>query len=226
MVAFSLGQKIRQSQTYTENGVRIPVTHISTNHCYVVDIKWPKSNGYFAITLGFGLIKNVRPSVKGQLKKAGIETPLRFLREIRLDAIPGIDASPVEEEGKKGISLGEKKIYIGEQIKSSSLFKKGDLVIVSGISKGKGFQGVVKRHGFAGGPKTHGQSDRWRAPGSIGQTTTPGRVYRGKRMAGRMGGDKVTIKNLEVIDATDDSLVVKGLIPGARGGLLEVRSIS
>ena len=118
----------------------------------------------------------------------------------------------------------EHKIKVGDEIKPTLFFKKGDLIDISGISKGKGFQGVVKRHGFAGGPRTHGQSDRERAPGSIGQTTTPGRVFKGKRMAGRMGGKRATVKKLQIVDVNDDGLVVKGLVPGAIGGLLEVRS--
>ena len=104
------------------------------------------------------------------------------------------------------------------------VFKEGDKVTVTGVSKGKGFQGGVKRHGFAGGPKTHGQSDRWRAPGSVGQTTTPGRVYKGKRMAGRMGNDTVTVKNLLVVGVAEDHLIVKGVIPGARTSLVTVVS--
>ncbi len=127
--------------------------------------------------------------------------------------------------GKKGIIFGETKIFIGDSIKPTVVFKKGDLVKVSGTSKGKGFQGVVKRHHFAGGPKTHGQSDRERAPGSIGSTTTPGRVYKGKRMAGRMGGERVTVRNLEIVEVKDDGIVVKGLVPGAKKGLLEIVSV-
>ena len=103
---------------------------------------------------------------------------------------------------------------IGSVIQPSSVFKPGDIIDVIGVSKGKGFAGVVKRHHFKGGPRTHGQSDRERAPGSIGQTTTPGRVYKGKRMAGRMGGDIVTIRNLQVVDVTDESLIIKGLVSG------------
>jgi len=102
-------------------------------------------------------------------------------------------------------------------------FKQGDKISVSGTSKGKGFQGVVRRHHFAGGSKTHGQSDRLRAPGSIGQTTTPGRVLKGKRMAGRMGGKRTTVKGLFVVDVLDKGLLIKGLVPGAKNGLLEIR---
>ena len=114
------------------------------------------------------------------------------------------------------------EVKVGDKIKASDLFLKGDKISVSGVSKGKGFSGVVKRWGFAGGPKTHGQSDRERAPGSIGQTTTPGRVYKGKRMAGKMGKETVTIKNLQVMNITETDLTVKGLVPGPRGTLVTI----
>lgn len=108
------------------------------------------------------------------------------------------------------------------EIKTKSELEAGDLVKVTGVSKGKGFAGVVKRWGFAGGPRTHGQSDRERAPGSIGQTTTPGRVYKGKKMAGRMGGGTVTLKNLEILEALEKSLLIKGLVPGGKGTKLSI----
>jgi len=109
-------------------------------------------------------------------------------------------------------------------VKPTMLFKKGDLVTVTGTSKGKGYQGVVKRHHFKGGPRTHGQSRGERAPGSIGMTTTPGRVFKGKRMAGRMGQDRVTVKNLMIIEVKEDGLLIKGLVPGYKTGLLEIRN--
>lgn len=132
------------------------------------------------------------------------------------------------------VALGKKKrefkaqnseLKAGDEVNVES-FKEGDLVKISGLSKGKGFQGVVKRHGFAGGPKTHGQKNRWRAPGSIG-STAPQRVYPGRRMAGRMGGDRVSLKNLEIAAVEKDKnlLMIKGAVPGARGGLLEIRKI-
>jgi large subunit ribosomal protein L3 len=117
-------------------------------------------------------------------------------------------------------SLGE-DIKIGDEIKSN-IFVVGDKVVVSGVSKGKGFAGVVKRHGFAGGPKTHGQSDRHRAPGSIGAGTTPGRVWKGKKMAGRMGQDKITLDAREIIDIKDNLLLLKGPIPGSKGDLIAI----
>jgi len=220
MSGFILGEKIKQEQFFEENGERIPVTHIRTSSCYLVDIKWPQKHGYFAVLLGFGQTKNIKKPVLGQLKKAGIKTPLRFFKEFRFESKGEI----IEKDGKKGIKIGEKEIFIGDQITPSLFFQKGNLVNITGQSKGKGFQGVVKRHHFKGGPRTHGQSDRERAPGSIGQTTTPGRVYKGKRMAGRMRGKRTTIKNLKVIEVKEEGLIVKGLVPGAGGGLLEIKN--
>ncbi len=117
---------------------------------------------------------------------------------------------------------------VGDIIKLGEVFKEGDTVNIIGISKGKGFAGVVKRHHFKGGPKTHGQSDRLRAPGSIGSTTIPGRVYKGKRMAGRLGGEKVTVKNLKIfkIDPEKNFLMVKGLVPGGRNTLLKITKVN
>jgi large subunit ribosomal protein L3 len=224
MSGFILGKKISQSQSFTEDGRRIPQTTIKTSPCYLIDIKTKDKHGYFALKLGTGTRKNIKKPVQGELKKVGINTPLSFLKELRLERY-GETINYIEEDGKKGIKIGEKKIFIGEEVTPDLLLNVGDLVDVSGVSKGKGFQGVVKRHHFAGGPRTHGQSDRERAPGSIGQTTTPGRVYKGKRMAGRMGGERVTVKNLPVIKIDKDQLVVKGLVPGAVNSWLEIKTI-
>lgn len=228
MSGFILGEKSDQSQIFDEEGNRMPTTMIKTSPCYLIDIKMPNKNGYFAVQLGFGNTKKIKKSVAGQFKKAGIKTPLRFLKEIRLEKKLNVKEEdlfvPFEEQGKKGFSIGKNKIFIGDEIKATMFFQKGDLVTVSGISKGRGFQGVVKRHGFAGGPRTHGQSDRERAPGSIGATTTPGRVLKGKKMAGRMGGKRVTIKGLKIIEVKDNSLLIKGLVPGAKRSLLEVKN--
>ncbi len=223
MAGFILGEKEDQKQIFTENGIRLPVTFIRTNPCFVVDIKTLDKNGYFSIKLGFKQTKKIKNSIQGEVKKAGIKTPLRFFKEFRLDKYMA-QVKPIEEDKKIGLQIGEKKIFIGDELKAVDIFKKGEKVDVSGKSKGKGFQGVVKRHGFKGGPKTHGQSDRWRAPGSIGQTTTPGRVYKGKRMAGRMGMERVTIKNLKIHDFTDSGILLVGLVPGAKKTLLEVKS--
>ncbi|MGB9707446.1 MAG: 50S ribosomal protein L3 [Microgenomates group bacterium] len=222
MMVFILGKKNSQSQTFNEKGERVPVTSIITSPCYLIDIKTPQRNGYFALKLGFGETKKIKKPVQGELTKAGIKTPLRFLKEFRLDKYKGVEL--IEEEGKRGIKIKDLKIFVGQQLKASDLFKKGEKVIVSGISKGKGFQGVVRRYGFSGGPRTHGQSDRERAPGSVGQTTTPGRIFKGKRMAGRMGGERVTIKNLPIVEVKENELIVKGLVPGAKEGLLEIKA--
>lgn len=114
---------------------------------------------------------------------------------------------------------------VGDVIKASDIFKPGDVINVTGISKGKGYAGGVKRYHFKGGPRTHGQSDRERAPGSIGSTTTPGRVYKGKRMAGRMGHERITVKNLQVVFVDDNNILVKGLVPGGRNTLLMLKKV-
>ncbi|OGK17917.1 50S ribosomal protein L3 [Candidatus Roizmanbacteria bacterium RIFCSPLOWO2_12_FULL_40_12] len=223
MSGFILGEKTDQSQRFTEDGDRIPVTFVRTNPCYLIGIKTKDKDGYQALKLGFGSVKNIKKPTAGELKKAGIEAPLHFLSEIRLDGYEG-QFEFIEENGKRGVKLGETTVYTGQEMKPSQLFQKGELVDVTGTSKGKGFQGVVKRHGFAGGPKTHGQSDRWRAPGSIGQSATPGRVYKGKKMAGRMGSATVTVRKLQVVETADDHIVLKGTLPGGKKGLLEVRT--
>ena len=223
MAAFILGEKSLQSQTYNEAGVRIPTTFIRTSPCYLVDVKNPTMVGYFALRLGFGETKNIKKPVEGELKKAGIKTPLRFLREFRLEDY-GDKVKLLEEDKKIGVQIGDVKIFVGEEIKPNILFKKDEFVQVTGTSKGKGYQGVVKRHHFKGGPRTHGQSLGERAPGSMGMTTTPGRVFKGKRMAGRMGNDRVCIKNLKIVEVKEDGLVIKGFVPGYKGALLEVKN--
>ena len=201
MINKFFGFKLGQTQKYTESGERIPVTMVKVEPMTVIS-PWQ---------FGFGIKKHINKPLAGLLKKAGIQKNLRFLREIR------------GEKGEEGIEKGE----AGSEIKITDVFKNGDKVSVTGISKGKGFAGVVKRHGFHGGPKTHGQSDRERAPGSIGQTTTPGRVYKGKRMAGKMGNERVTIKGLEVFDIDEEKkiLYIKGLVPGNKNGVLEIVKI-
>src|SRR3990167_4176260 len=219
-----LGEKNSQTQVFNAKGDRVPVTKINTHPCFLVDIKWPETTGTCAIQLGFGQTKNIAKSKVGQYNKAGIKTPLRHLKEIRFD--PENKKIQKIEDGKKVvIQIGEVKFFIGDEFKPSLLFKAGDIVKVSAKSKGKGFQGVVRRHKFAGGPRTHGQSDRERAPGSISSTTTPGRVLKGKRMAGKMGNVRVTVKNLKVVAADDKNLLVAGLVPGGTGSLLQINSV-
>jgi len=209
-----LGQKLSQTQVFTSDGMRIPVTEIVTGPCSVVQIKNTKHDGYWALQLGFGSrkAKNTPKPIGGHLKKTGQGNFLpRFLREVRLDLPQNQDQ--------------ELPFKVGEPVKVDQVLKVGDVVKVSGVTKAKGFQGGVKRHGFAGGPRTHGQSDRERAPGSIGQTTTPGRVYKGKRMAGHTGGVNFTVKGLKVvsIDPEKQLVQVKGLVPGRVKGLVLIQ---
>lgn len=213
MISSIIGTKIEQLYKFDESGKRIPVTRILTGPLHVVKVKTVAKDGYTALQLGLGVrrISTLTKPEIGHLKTAGMDTnPPRFLKEIRIN---------------NSINLGD--LQPGMEIKIEKVFAAGDIVQVTGISKGKGFQGVVRRHHFKGGPRTHGQSDRERAPGAIGQTTTPGRVYKGKRMAGRMGGDRVTIKNLKVIgiDVEKNILTVSGLVPGGRNSLLIIQKM-
>ena len=222
MVAFLLGKKSISSQQFDKSGDRIPTTFIDTTSCHLVSVATPEKRGYFSLKLGFCQAKNIKKPVKGELEKAGIKTPLRFLREFRLEDYK--EKTVLIKEGEKeGIQIGETKVFFGEVINPTLFLKSGDLITVTGISKGKGFQGGVKRHGFKGRSHTHGASRDERAPGSIGMTTTPGRVFKGKRMAGRMGNDRLTIKNIEVIEVKENGLLIKGLVAGAKDGLLEIR---
>jgi large subunit ribosomal protein L3 len=204
-----LGIKQIQTQMFTSKGERIPVTTIQAGPCWVTQIT--TGNTYQSLQVAFLDTKHVTKITEGKMKKAGLEKiKPRFLREIRV---------------KDTSDLGD--VSVGSQITVGDVFTVGDKIHVTGTSKGKGFAGVVKRHHFKGGPRTHGQSDRERAPGSIGMTTTPGRVFRGKRMAGRMGGERVTVKGLEVIgiDSEKNLLTVKGLVPGGKGGLLYIKKV-
>ncbi len=196
-----LGRKVGMTQVFDAQGTAIPVTVIEAGPCVVTQVKTPKRDGYAAVQLGFGVARRLNEPQRGHLM--GLP-PVRHLREIRI--------SPDE-----AVEVGQ-KVEVG-------IFKPGDRVDVTGISKGRGFAGVVRRHGFAGGPRTHGQSDRTRAPGAISSGTTPGRILKGKRMAGRMGGERVTVQNLEVIvaDPARNLLLVRGAVPGARNGLLLIR---
>jgi len=208
MMSAILGQKKDQKQKFFVDGTRIPVTEIFAPDTPVVAIKSFERDGYWAVQLGFGIKKHANKSLNGHIKGANLENAPLFLREIRLQDVKS-------EELPK----------IGESIKAIDVLKPGDIIEVTGMSKGKGFAGGVKRYHFKGGPRTHGQSDRERAPGSIGQTTTPGRVYKGKRMAGRMGNEQVTVKNLQVVAISDKQVLIKGLVPGIRNGLLTIRKI-
>jgi large subunit ribosomal protein L3 len=198
-----LGKKVGMTQFFGDTGEAIPVTVIEAGPCYVTQIKTEKRDGYEAIQLGFGEAKRLNKPQRGHLPK-GVPD-LRYSRELNVDDISAYE--------------------LGQKI-DASVFAVGDLVDVTGISKGKGFAGAMKRHGFGGGPITHGQSDRARAPGSIGSTSTPGRVFKGMRMAGHMGHERVTVQNLQVVlvDPERNLLAVKGAVPGAKGGLVTVKS--
>jgi len=209
MINTILGSKGVCSQTFVE-GFRIPVTKVAAGPCVVTQIKQMDRDGYWAIQLGFSSrkAKNTSKSLQGHLKETSKDQKYpRFLQEVKLDKEP--------------------EFKVGDVVNIADVFKKGDVIAVSGISKGKGFAGVVKKHNFRGGPRTHGQSDRERAPGSIGQTTTPGRVYKGKKMAGRMGGEMVTIKNLHVISVNADAgeMEISGQIPGTIGSIVRIKKI-
>jgi large subunit ribosomal protein L3 len=201
-----LGKKLNMSVRFDPEDQRIPVAQIEVGPCIVTQVKSQEKEGYLAVQLGFGQAKKTKKPILGHLKKAGPKILPRFLREVRVTNVQDLPK-------------------VGEEIKAGQIFSPGDIVKISGVSKGKGFTGVVKRWGFAGGPKSHGQSDRVRAPGSIGATTTPGRVYKGKKMAGRAGGEKVTVRGLKVMEVLADKniLVVKGSVPGPRNGLLLIQ---
>lgn len=200
-----LGQKKEQSQKFLENGARIPVTRIWVKGNVVAGVRTADKNHYSAIQLGFGSRKNATKARLGDTKGASLEQAPNFLKEVRIEA--------------------DTDLPIGTVINPSEILAEGDIINVTGVSKGKGYAGVVKRYGFKGGPRTHGQSDRERAPGSIGQTTTPGRVYKGKRMAGRMGNENVTIRNLMVVGVTEDEVLVKGLVPGGINTMVIVKKV-
>lgn len=212
MINAVLGIKGHMAQSFTPEGKRVAVTVVKTGQNVITQVKTVGKDGYQALQLGFGTrkIKNISKPVLGHIKKASTSagTGIRYLKEVR-------------------ITTGE-QVKKDDKITPQEIFKPGDFVRVTAVSKGKGFAGVVKRWRFAGGPKTHGQSDRERAPGAIGQGTTPGRVYKGKKMPGRMGTKKTTVKNLVVLAVNKEGsqLKLSGPVPGARGSLLLIRKVS
>jgi len=191
------------TQFFGETGEAIAVTAIEAGPCVVTQVKSKSKDGYNAVQLGFGKATRLNSPQTAHLKDL---EKVRYLHEFRAD-----DVSSVERGQKVSVEF----------------LKQGDKVNVIGFSKGKGFAGVVKRHHFAGGPKTHGQSDRHRHPGSIGSTTFPGRVLKGMRMAGHMGAGKVTLRNIEVVqaDSSRNLLLLKGAVPGANKGLLFIEKV-
>lgn len=202
MIQGLIGRKLGMTQVFDENGVVHPVTVVETGPCVVTQLRTMERDGYEAVQLGFGISKRLNKSELGHRRESGYNS--RGLREVKAD------------------SIGDHTV--GEVI-TAETFATGEIVDITGVSKGRGFQGGVKRHGFAGGPKTHGQSDRHRAPGSIGSSATPGRVFKGLKMAGQMGNVNVTVQNLEVVrvDAERNLLLIKGSVPGPRNGELLIR---
>ena len=201
MIEGLLGRKLGMIQLFDQAGHLRGATVIEAGPCLVTQIRTDETDGYRAIQLGFGTAKHINKPTRGHLGRQG---DLRYLREF------GVDEPDQHRVGER----------IGVEI-----FHDGDLVDVTGISKGRGFAGAVKRYGFAGGPKTHGQSDRHRAPGSIGAGTSPGRVIKGLKMGGHMGTGEATTKNLKVVrvDADKGVLFVRGAVPGNEGIVVRVR---
>ena len=205
MVKGLIAKKVGMTQVYDENGGVVPVTVLEAGPCVVTQIKTSEKDGYNAVQLGLVEKKAPRKLSKpeeGHLQKSGI-APLRHLKEFKIG--------------------GDSEIKIGDQVLVNA-FQVKDMISVSGVSQGKGFQGVMRRHGFGGGRATHG-SNFHRAPGSIGQCATPSRVFPGKKMPGQMGSKRVTTKNLEIVEVIEDKnlLLVKGAVPGSRGGLVYIR---
>jgi large subunit ribosomal protein L3 len=200
-----LGRKVGMTQIFRQDGTVVPVTVIEAGPCYVTQVRTAERDGYRAVQLGFGSVKtkHLTKGQLGHLERAGVPH-LRYLREVR---------TRVDESYE-----------LGQEILVDA-FEPGERVDVEGPSKGRGFAGVVKRWKFAGGPRTHGQSDRERAPGSIGACATPGKVWKGQHMPGRMGGKRTTAQNLEVVlvDPERNLLAVRGSVPGPKGNLVLVK---
>jgi len=201
-----LGEKLGMTQVFDDQARVVPVTVIKAGPCQVVQVKEPDSDGYAAIQLAFGDVraKQVNKPMAGHYAKAGVE-PARHLVEVRVD-----DPSQYK---------------VGQQILLADVLAKGGMADVTGLSKGKGFQGVMRRHGFEGQGNAHGNHKKHRAPGSIGACATPARVFKGMRMAGRMGGDQTTILNLQIVevDAEHNLLLLRGAVPGANGSMVLIR---
>ena len=200
-----IGKKVGMTQIFDENGTVIPVTVIEAGPCVVAQVKTLENDGYEAVQLGFGDVKekHLNKPVKGHFAKANV-TAKKHLREFRLDSIEGIK--------------------VGDELKAD-VFAAGEKIDVQGTSKGKGFQGVIKRHGQHRGPMGHG-SMYHRRPGSMGATSTPGRVFKGKKLPGHMGNVTVTIQNLDIVrvDMDKNVILVKGSVPGAKGSILKIKS--
>jgi large subunit ribosomal protein L3 len=202
MIQGLIGRKLGMTQVFDDTGVVYPVTVVEAGPCVVTQIRTPEKDGYGALQLGFGLDKRLNKPEQGHRRASGFMS--RHLREVKAD-------------DPASFNVG--------QVVNCDVFETGELVDVTGTSKGRGFQGGMKRHGFRGGPKTHGQSDRSRAPGSIGSSATPGRVFKGLKMAGHMGHERVTVQNLRIVrvDPERNLLLIEGSVPGPNEGLLIIR---
>jgi large subunit ribosomal protein L3 len=201
-----LGKKIGMTQIFTEDGLSIPVTVIEAGPCTVIQKKTVDTDGYDALKVGFvnAVEKRLSKPVKGQFSKSKVAAK-KYIKELRLEDISGFE--------------------VGQDIKVEDMFQNGDKVDVSGISKGKGFQGTIKRYGQSGGAETHG-SMYHRRVGSMSANTSPARVFKGKRLPGHMGYDKITVQNLDIVrvDAERNLLLIKGAVPGPKGGLLVIKN--
>jgi large subunit ribosomal protein L3 len=200
-----LGRKLGMTQIFDEKGLSVPVTVVEAGPCSVVAVKSRESDGYTAVSLAFGDIKpsKLNRPERGVFEKKGLD-PKKWIREFRIDDTDGFEVGGVV---------------------TVELFENGETVDVVGKSKGKGFAGVIKRHHFGGGPASHGASKFHREPGSAGASSSPSHIFKGKTMPGRMGGDRVTVKNLSIagIDTENNLLLIKGAIPGPRNGLVMIR---
>lgn len=207
MVNTLLAVKKGMTSVYDARQRRVGATVLEVKPNFVIQVKTRDGkDGYDAIQLGIGTRKSIKKPQLGHTRKAGVDQQIRWFREVMVNKA---DVKP------------------GQRINVDQVFSVGDAAQVTGISRGKGFQGGVRRHGFHGGPKTHGQSDRHRAPGAIGAGTTPGRVYKGKRMAGHMGVQRVSVRNLEVIsvDQQNNLMIIKGAVPGYSGSLVTITKL-
>ncbi|MDF1544292.1 MAG: 50S ribosomal protein L3 [bacterium] len=198
-----LGKKLGMTRIFSENGEAMPCTVIQAGPCPVIAKRTTDKHGYEAVQVGFGARRKIRTNkpMVGHFAESGV-APTQYLREVKFEG----------------------EVEVGDTL-TVGLFHEGERVDVSGISRGLGFAGTMKRHHFSGANATHGQSDRWRAPGSIGQSSSPSRVFKGIRMSGRMGKDKITVLNLEIVKIVEDEnlMLVKGSVPGFRGSLVKVR---
>jgi large subunit ribosomal protein L3 len=203
MVKGLIGRKIEMTQVFDRHNKAVPITKIKVEPNFVVQIKEAEKDGYKSVQLGVEQKKKSSKPQIGHGKKAGLDFSPRILHEFGFEG----------------------DLKAGERLEVDQVFRKGNTVDVTGVTKGKGFAGVVKRWGFAGGPRTHGQSDRERAPGSIGATTTPGRVYKGMKMPGHMGNEQVTVQGLEVIEINkeENEIQVAGSIPGSVRGIVFIK---